>query len=294
MNILNLGSLNIDLVYKVDHFVCEGETLLSGGYDEHIGGKGLNQSVALSRAGAKVYHAGAIGKSGQTLKDALEKYGVQTQLLQTLDCPSGHAVIQVLASGKNCILVYGGANQKISRGYIDNVLGSFNNGDILLLQNEISNVAYAIKKAKSKGLKVVFNPSPITKSIVDYPLDIVDIFILNEIEAKALTQKDIPAAILDEMSRLFPKADIVLTLGQDGAMFKNQKESISWGIYKTEVVDTTAAGDTFCGFFISAMTKGFLPKECLKFASAASALAISKNGAAESIPSWKEVKDFLS
>ena len=297
MKVLSLGSLNIDKVYSVNHFVTDGETISSEKTETFSGGKGLNQSIALAKAGAAVYHAGAIGNDGEFLQKQLEEAGVNTEYLVTTDGMTGHAIIQLNPKGKNCIIISAGANGMISQSYIDTVLGGFNEGDILLLQNEISNVGYAMKRAKEYGLKVVFNASPVNEALNEYPLELVDCFIVNEIEGKYLAGIRSGEAdkntILAEMSEKFPEADVVLTLGEDGVMYKSRKEILEHGIFKTDVVDTTAAGDTFCGYFIAGIAEGRDTAECLKTASAASAIAISKKGAAVSIPEYREVRDFL-
>lgn len=151
MKILNFGSLNIDYVYSVDHFVQKGETISSSQMNIFSGGKGLNQSVALGRAGAKVFHAGRIGKDGEFLVEQLKEAGVNTDLVVVdEDCSTGHAIIQNDAEGDNCILLYGGANQRITKEQIDAALEQFDAGDYLVLQNEISNLPYLMEKAQKK------------------------------------------------------------------------------------------------------------------------------------------------
>lgn len=291
MRILNLGSLNIDKVYNVDRFVVGGETILSRNYETFCGGKGLNQSIALARAGANVCHAGAVGCDGAPLCRMLEASGVDIAYLQTLDTVSGHAVIQLTPRGQNAIIVCGGANSGISTDYIDHVLDGFQPGDILLLQNEISNVEHAIRSAKARGLLVAFNASPITDVLTAYPLELVDFFLINELEGQALSGEKSPDgdAILKSLSARFPGAAIVLTLGERGARYQKGTQAFSHGTYRVPVVDTTAAGDTFCGFFIASIAKGLSPDEALKYASLASSVAISRRGAANSIPTWEEM-----
>lgn len=294
MNILNLGSLNYDKVYRVDHFVQGEETILARGYEAFLGGKGLNQSVALARAGAQVYHAGAVGSDGDALLEQLEQAGVDTSCLARLDTVSGHAVIQ-LCGGQNCIIVYGGANQDITEAYIDRVLERFGPGDLLLTQNETACVAYAMRQAKSKGMHVAFNASPITEELFTYPLDLVDYFLVNEIEGMALahTKASDFGEILSLLAGRY-QAAIILTVGAAGAYYRRGSEQYYEGIYNVPVVDTTAAGDTFCGFFLAALARGATPPEALKVASGASSLAVGKAGAANSIPTWQQVQEFLS
>lgn len=293
MRILNFGSLNFDKVYSVAHFATAGETILSQGFAEFLGGKGLNQTLALARAGVEVYHVGAIGPDGVPFLECLRDAGADVQHICQIDTVSGHAIIQN-AGGQNCIIVCGGANQCISCEYIETVLENFGEGDVLLLQNEISNVAFAMKEAKRRGIKIAFNASPITPELLQYPLELVDWFIINEVEGKALSGVNSGdfEKILEGLVQRFPKATIVLTVGEDGVLYRSGTTRESHGIYPVKAVDTTAAGDTFCGYFLSGVSRGLPIRETLQYASMASAIAVSRHGASTSIPAWDEVMDF--
>ena len=294
MKVVNIGSLNIDKVYSVEHFVAAGETILSNTMETFLGGKGFNQSLALARAGVEVFHAGAIGQDGVELKNTLEASGVKTNHLQVLNTVSGHAVIQLTPKGQNCIIVYGGANSALTKEAIDTTLAGFAPGDILLVQNETSCVGYAIEKAKELGLKVAFNPSPITKELLEYPLHLVDYFLLNEVEGQILSHNDSEdhQQILSALCTRFPNAAIVLTVGKNGVLYKDASTSASHGIYNVPVVDTTGAGDTFCGYFLACIVRGLAPAQALEYASLASSLAVSRKGAGNSIPTWEDVQAF--
>lgn len=290
MKILNFGSLNIDYVYHVPHFLRPGETLSSTSREVFCGGKGLNQSIALARAGAEIFHAGKIGKAdGQMLRDMLECNHVRTDYLEESDGPSGHAVIQVDRSGGNCILLYGGANQEIGADFIDRVLANFGEGDFLLLQNEVSGVAYMMEKAVQKRMQIVLNPSPMNEKILALPLESVDYFLLNEVEAADLCGEGTHQELLESLVARYPKAGIVMTVGKAGVLFGRAALRCEHGIYPVPVVDTTAAGDTFTGYFIAATVEGRSPEEALTLASKASSLAVSRKGAAPSIPYRDEV-----
>lgn len=295
MKVLNFGSLNIDKVYKVVEFVQPGETILSLDYQEFCGGKGLNQSIALSRAGALVYHAGAIGEDGMRLKDALEEAGVKTAFLQILSEPSGHAVIEVDGSGQNRIIVTQGTNGRITENYVDRVLDHFEKGDMVLLQNEISNIPYIMEKAKEKGMLIAFNPSPVNEALYEYPLNLADVFILNEKEGMALagTTECCREKILDCLEKKYPDAVFVLTLGAEGACYRGKGERCCQAAFPVETVDTTAAGDTFCGYFLMEYINGKRPSEALLTATKASAIAVGRRGASPSIPIFEEVESFL-
>ncbi len=286
--ILNFGSLNIDYVYRVPHFVRPGETLDSKELQIHCGGKGLNQSIALASAGLSVRHAGKIGPDGALLLAELERYGVDTSLTARSDQRTGHAIIQVDATGQNSILLHGGANRTLTEADVDAALAQMAPGDWVLVQNETNNIAYILRQAKARGLRLAMNPSPISESLMTAPLELVDLFVLNEVEAEALTCANTISEMAARMQRRFSAAQIVLTLGTAGSMYLHGDQHYQAGIFEVDVVDTTAAGDTFLGFFIGSLIHGGDPAEALRLAAAASALAVSRAGAASSIPTRAE------
>ncbi len=291
MKVLNYGSLNIDNVYSVEHFVRGGETLSSSKMEIFSGGKGLNQSIALSKSGVEVWHAGAVGESdGEFLLRQLEEAGVNVSLVAHTAGKTGHAIIQRDMEGQNCILLYGGANQEITKEQVDQAMSHFEKGDFLVLQNEINEIGYIMEKAHEKGMKIVLNPSPMDEKIGTYPLEYVDYFLLNEIEAGDICKENGSGEeLIRKLSQKFPGAKIVLTLGGDGSMYKDGDEILTQPIYKVPVVDTTAAGDTFTGFFIGGLMRGENPKEALDHAAKAAAIAVSRAGAAPSIPDRSEL-----
>ncbi|MBK5200831.1 MAG: ribokinase [Spirochaetaceae bacterium] len=295
MKILNFGSLNIDVVYQVNNFVRAGETISSTKREIFPGGKGLNQSIALSKAGGKeVYHAGGIGiADGIFLKDILKSNGVKVDFVRELEGASGHAIIQVNEKGNNCIILFSGANSMQDEPFIDEVLSSFKEGDYLVVQNEINNLSLIIEKAHKKKMVIFLNPSPFNEVINSINLNYIDYFILNEIEAtdmcecENLETKD----LIMTLKNKFPFSKFVLTLGKDGVIYFDKQVTYSHGIYDVPVVDTTAAGDTFSGYFISSLSNGIKIEEALRLASIASSLAVSKKGAAISIPTINEVRE---
>lgn len=298
MKVLCFGSLNIDYTYKVPHFVKKGETLASERLQVFGGGKGLNQSVALAKAGTEVYHAGSIGQDGTFLLDMLKDAGANTDFVKILDTVrTGNAIIQNDKSGDNCIILYGGANQAITREQVDEVMSHFESGDYLVLQNEINELGYIVEKAHEKGMIIVLNPSPMNEKILALPLDVINYFILNEVEAAQILGKEDKGEesweqIADDLLKKFPQATIVLTMGSEGSVFKNQKETVCQSIYKVQAVDTTAAGDTFSGYFIGGILGGLSAKEAMDQASKASAIAVTRKGAAPSIPLLAEVQNY--
>ncbi|WRS28291.1 ribokinase [Oscillospiraceae bacterium MB08-C2-2] len=288
-SILNFGSLNLDHVYSVEHFVKPGETLASLGYQVFPGGKGLNQSIALSLAGGQTFHAGKVGADGLWLVDLLAEKGVDTRFVETDGQHTGHAMIQVNSKGQNCILLYGGANAEISEAAIEKTLSHFSAGDLLVLQNEINGLPFLMEKAYEKGMEIALNPSPITSELLNYPLEKVTWFLLNELEGQTLSGKSLPNEICEALLKKYPQSRIVLTLGKEGVLYRDSQQSFTHGIYDVPVVDTTAAGDTFTGFLLASAAQGASIPRALELASIASSLAVSQKGAAVSIPTIQQV-----
>ncbi|MDR3552645.1 MAG: ribokinase [Clostridia bacterium] len=292
MKILNFGSLNIDYVYSVEHLVQPGETIPSRKLEIFCGGKGLNQSVALARAGADVFHAGMVGSDGAILTERLRGAGADVSNVAVGSGVSGHAVIQVDRSGQNCILLHGGANAEIGPEFIRRVICRFGEGDILLLQNEISGIAEIMEAAHRQGLRIAFNPSPVDERIAGYPLEYVTWFILKEIEGAALSGNGVPDEITGGLLKKYPGSRVVLTLGRQGVRYSDGQVSAAHGIYPVKVVDTTAAGDTFTGYFLAGVLEELPIGETLRRASVASSIAVSLMGASNSIPALAQVLAF--
>lgn len=297
MKILCFGSINFDYIYQVDHFVEAGETMPCIQLDIASGGKGLNQAVAASNAGANTYFAGSVGSDGLELIDTLIRYGVNTDFaVVNKDVKTGHAIIQNNAQGDNCILAYKGANGAITTNMIDGTIEKFEAGDYLLVQNEINNMDKVVECAHKKGMIVVLNPSPILPNIHKLSNEIIDYIVLNEVEACQLTGLNIndiknsifkdetKKLLIDALKDKYPKTKIILTLGEHGSVYYYKKEYFAQMAYKVKAVDTTAAGDTFMGYFIAKLSLGYSVKEAMDVASKASSIAVTKLGAAPSIP----------
>ena len=289
MKILNFGSLNLDYTYQVDHFVKPGETESSVSRTLNVGGKGLNQSIAIAKAGCEVCHAGAVGKEdGALLLDTLKANHVNTDHVRVLDTvASGNAFIQVDAHGENCIVLYGGANRSMTKDFIDEVLSDFSRGDLIVLQNEINELGYLIQKAHELGMIIVLNPSPMNEVIRTLPLNFVSYLLVNREEAEELS--DHTEDPLMELAKRYPDTKIVRTLGSKGVDYWNGKEVLHHGCYNVKAVDTTGAGDTFTGYFISCLVQGYSEADVLRLASTASAIAVTRHGASASIPEIYEV-----
>lgn len=313
MKVLNFGSLNLDYVYHVDHFVKPGETLSAAAQTVNAGGKGLNQSIALSRSGVETYHAGCLGKGGEMLREMLEKSGVHTEYLKEVDALQGNAVIQVVPSGQNSILLFGGSNRAVTKEYVDEVLQHFESGDYLVLQNEISSLGYLASAAAKKGMKVILNPSPYNEAIHEVDFSRLSWLLVNEIEILQAAADQLGFTLDEEADgkpdletirkvcasflEKYPDLHIIVTLGalgsaafflEDGAV-----KEVPQKAYMVKAVDTTAAGDTFTGYFISGLIQGAPIKESMDLAARASAVGVTRPGAAPSIPTPEEIREFF-
>ena len=293
MRVLNIGSLNIDYVYNLDHIILPGETEAAGSRNIFLGGKGMNQSCALAKAGVEVYHGGMIGQDGTMFLDACKEYGVHDEFIKIVDGPSGHTVIQIDKNAQNSILLYGGANQKLTTEYIDEVLSHFGSDDILLLQNEVNLLPYIVDKAYEKGMQIALNPSPFNEKLDAVDMTKISIFLLNEVEGFQLTGEKETDAIIAKLRALFPHARIMLTLGKDGAVYVDDKQQVFQPIFKVKAVDTTAAGDTFTGYFLAGLADGLPMEKVLRMSAKASSIAVTREGAVPSIPYRAEVLEAL-
>ena len=294
MKVLNFGSLNVDYVYQVDHMVMPGETQSSSGMEIFLGGKGFNQSVALVKAGVPVYHAGLIGEDVMAFVEAAKDYGMHTDFIKKIDGRSGHTIIQVDKNGQNCILLHGGSNRAITKEFVDSVLENFEAGDIILLQNEVSEMPYIIDKAYERGMQIFLNPSPYDAYLDACDMSKVSCFFMNEIEGGLISGGETdPDKIIEKVLEKYPDARIVLTLGGDGSIYADKNERHHQEIFKVETVDTTAAGDTFTGYFIAGFINGTPIKETLRMSALAASIAVSRPGATPSIPYMEEVLKVL-
>lgn len=290
MNVVNFGSLNIDHVYAVDHFCRAGETIHTKSYTQNAGGKGLNQSIAVSRSGQKVHHAGLLGPEGARLAELLSSSGVDLRYLKHTDVPQGHAVIQVQPDGQNCIFLYGGSNQAVTPQEIDGVLMQLNAGDYLLLQNEIANLTYLLRAAARRGLRVVLNASPISDELLNADLSGVDWLVVNEIECAAMAGCGDAQAGYETLKQRYPSLGILLTLGSEGSVSWKDGTEVRQCAYPVKAVDTTGAGDTFMGYFVGCLAQGMERQTAMQYASMASAISVTRPGAAASIPLMDEVR----
>lgn len=288
--ILTIGSLNIDHVYQVQDISRPGETIHTKSYSQFCGGKGLNQSLAAVRAGARVAHAGCIGEDGKWLVSLLEEEGVDISLIETKNLSTGHAIIQVSDQGENSIFIYGGANQSLDA---ENLRKSFNlakQPTYLLLQNETNVVVEAMNMAHAQGIPIAYNPAPMDDDLWSkFPLEFVSILFVNEIEGATLAGSEKTTDILDYIIARLPMTSLVLTKGANGVTCRQGNETFSVPGHIVDVVDTTAAGDTFVGYCLAKLAQGQDLSSAITVANRAAAICVTRVGAAPSIPYAQEL-----
>ena len=289
MKVLCFGSANLDHVYKVDHFTVPGETQGCLEYNIKCGGKGVNQVIAMALAGNDTYFAGIIGSDGGLLKDALVDKGVHIDYMKISNKPTGHAIIEVDQSGQNHILLYGGTNKEIDFEYIDEVLSHFSKGDIVVLQNEINNVPYIIERCYEKEMKSFFNAAPYDIAVKNYPIEKVTWLVVNETEGAALSNEEDYEKIIQTLKQKYPHTHILFTMGKEGSRVLTDKEDIKVEALKVNAVDTTGAGDTYIGYFVRGIVEEMPLLETAQMATKASAIAVTRFGAVDSIPNYEEV-----
>ena len=294
MKMVVFGSLNIDKTYTVEDFVRPGQTLSAVRMEQFCGGKGFNQAIALRRAGNEVFFAGAVGQDGGMLLDNLDRNGIDRRYVKQTAGATGHAIIQLDARGQNCIIILAGANGEITPEDVEKTLAGFDKGDLIVLQNEISCVPQIIRCAHEKGMIVAFNPSPYDGKIAECDMNCVDYLLVNETEGAAMAGVEEPEAILDALHDRYPHLNVVLTLGGDGAMYQScDGQRFACGVHPVQAVDTTAAGDTFTGYFLSEMLRHGEANRALRMASVAAGIAVSRKGAEPSIPQYSEVQAIV-
>ena len=295
--LVNLGSLCIDHVYRVPAFTGPGETVSSRSHEIFPGGKGLNQSIAAARAGVDVVHVGCVGEDGRWLKDALAAEGVDVSGLRVAEGASGHAVIQVNEAGENAIVIFGGTNRTLVDEDMRAAVGRVASDDWLMLQNEINDIDLVLRLAEESGCQVAFNVAPVDGREAGYDLSGVRLLIVNEIEAAALAGTDGAAddwsEVMAALSERARNAAIVLTLGSGGLVYSAASGSATLPAYPVTAVDETAAGDAFIGFLMASLIRGESMEDALRMGSAAGALAVTRAGAASSLPASAEVRSLV-
>ena len=294
MKVLVFGSFNIDKVYSLERLPERGETLYCRDYSVHVGGKGLNQALSFRKAGARTYAAGKVGaEDGSYLTDYLSGAGVDVGSVCTDGVYTGHTIIEVDPSGQNQMILFGGANRELTEADCDRIFAAHTDADLVVTQFETSCVGYILEKARALGLPTALNPSPYVPEVKELPFGSVDHLILNEFEGRSITGLAEPPAIVRALKEL-GCGDVILTLGADGAVYFDGSEEVFAPAFSVDAVDTTGAGDTFTGYCLYALLSGESPAEALHIGAAASAVEVTRIGAAETIPSREEVDAFLS
>lgn len=284
MAVYNLGSINLDHIYKVPHLPAPGETLAANGYSVGLGGKGANQAVAVAKAGARSILIGAVGAEGAVARDALVGYGVDVSRVTFSKTPTGHAIINVDPQAENAIVIYAGANLSITGACVAQAVADATGVDSLLLQNETSAQVEAARIAAGKGMRVVYSAAPFDIDAVRAILPFVSTLAMNEGEA---------AALIAELGTL-PQIDMVVTKGSKGAEWISAGlEPLFMPSFLVKPVDTTGAGDTFIGTLIAGLDVGLDRSEAMRRAAAAAAIQVTRPGAAPAIPDAAEVDAFL-
>lgn len=294
MAVFNFGSINIDHVYAVEHFVAPGETLSSSSYRAILGGKGANQSIACAKAGIATFHVGSIHQNDAAMLRPMIAANVNMQFVsKQTELASGHAIIQVNAQGENAIILFPGANHSLTEKCINEVLSQATTEDWVLLQNETNYVDKVIDLAHAAKVKIAFNPAPMTNAVNDLPLDKISLLIVNEVEAMQLTGAKTVELAKQALLEISNSTDVLLTLGKQGVVYLHDQREVSVSAFKVKAIDTTAAGDTFIGYFLAHFAKHMNIEHALRLACAASAIGVTREGAAPSIPSLDEVEQFL-
>lgn len=284
MAVFTLGSINIDHVYQVPHLARPGETIAASNYSMGLGGKGANQSVAAAKAGAKVFHIGAVGREMGWALEELAGYGVDVSNVIQLKSATGHAIIQVDPAAENAIIIFPGANRLITESHVSRALASARPDDLFLMQNETSAQSPAVRLAADMGIRVLYSPAPFELAPLKDVIPFASLLMMNEGEA---------AEMISALGTM-PDCDVIITKGADGVEWHSQNATpLFFDSFNVSAIDTTGAGDCFAGFIAAALDTGLPPEQALRRASAAAALQVTRPGAAAAMPSGSEVDEFL-
>lgn len=297
--ILVVGSANMDMVIAAPHFPQPGETLAGYGFMTNHGGKGANQAVAAARLGAQVVFVGKVGNDqfGQAMKDMMCQEGIDVSaLFAASQAPTGVALITTVPNGENTIIIEPGANAQLTPEDVERAEELFKDAGIVLMQLEtpVPTLIKAAELAKQYGAYVVLNPAPAPITpLPDALLQHVDILIPNETEAAAIsgteiaTTDDVPVA----MERLHSMGikNVIITLGSKGACASVEGNMVHVEAEKVKAVDTTAAGDTFCGALCTALLQGRDLQGAMRYGCKAAAISVTRRGAQMSMPRKEEI-----
>ena len=298
---LVIGSLNMDMTVKVEELPKLGETIFGNDFYESCGGKGANQAVAVSKLGMKTEMIGMVGKDsqGEKLIQNLNKYGIISDNVIKSDELTGRAIITVDKKGDNNIIVIPGSNFKITKEHIQAKQDVIASSDVVILQNEIPSetVEFSLLKAKELGKITIFNPAPARK-LSEKVFKNTDYLILNETEMEEIFEikfnDEEYTEKISSKKKEYGIKNIILTLGDKGSILFNEDNNIKkYDVYKVKAVDTTAAGDSFIGAFTMKICEIGNPDEAIKYATAVSAIVVTRQGAQDSIPTREEIEKFI-
>ncbi len=301
-NIVVIGSSNVDFIMKMERLPKVGETVTDSIFMQVFGGKGANQAVGAARAGGKVTFVSCVGddKFADLMIENFKQDGIDTDFVfKEKDVATGAALIMIGSKGNNYISVAPGANYRLSKSHIDKITGIIRNADIILLQYEIlpETLKYIIDACHGLNKRVVLNLAP-AKPIEDKYLEKLSILVVNEVEAefltgkKVMTSNDIEAAAASLLKKGIET--VIITLGEEGSYIAsgNYREKID--AFRVKALDTTAAGDIYCGSLCVALTEGKSLPDAVRFAGAASAISVTRLGAQPSAPTRQEIEIFLN
>ncbi|WP_346861646.1 ribokinase [uncultured Draconibacterium sp.] len=299
--IVVVGSSNIDLIMKMERLPERGETVSGSDFFKVFGGKGANQAVAAARAGGNVVFVSCVGDD-EDVPQMIRNYsdnGIDTSFIfREKEIASGHALIMIGANGENCISVAPGANSMLSTVKIQQAFSMIEGAEMILVQYEIpeKTLKYVIDIATSKDIPLVCNFAPAQEFDSSY-LSKITTLIVNETEAGFLSKVQIRSeSDVEKAARILTEKGvnrIIITLGEKGVYAFDKINKFYVPAFQVSAVDTTAAGDTFCGSFLVALVEGQEIQPALRFASAASAIAVTRIGAQPSIPTRDEIERFL-
>lgn len=287
-----IGSCNMDITVEADRRPLAGETVMGNRLIVSPGGKGANQAVAAARLGQEVYMIGCVGDDayGSMMRDALEKSGVKTDYVETLEGVTTGTAHITLAEGDNSIIVIKGANALVSRAIIDKDWDVIVSSSLVMLQHEIplDTIGYIIDRCYEVGVPVMLNPAP----YMDIPeswIEKVTYLTPNEHEAALMFHGMDRDDILKSQS-----GKVIMTVGSEGVVYGESDEVVHVAGFSVPVVDTTGAGDTFNGAFAAGRCEGMSIKEAIRFANGAAALSVGKIGAQGGMPWREEVEEMLT
>lgn len=286
--IINFGSINIDRFYRVSTLPTAGETVSANSFETFLGGKGINQSIAIARAGGSVRHVGAVGADGDWVLSEIERLGVATSSIERLGGATGHAIVTVSDDAENQIIISSGTNVQFTEQMVEAALSDCNpDEDWILLQNETNLAEHIAKCAVERGFKIAYAAAPFVASTTLALLPHINLLAVNDVEVKAL------AGELGVSEAEIPVPELLVTRGAAGSQLRTAEEVFEQKAYSVDAVDTTGAGDTFLGNFLAQYCAGNGAETALQYAAAASALQVTQPGAATAIPAREAVDAFM-